>query len=79
MPDSKELAQPATQEAQKEVVNTYDSKQGAYQEQTPQVSTGASPVSQDNSFAATNSPSTKAPAAPAAKAPAAPAAKAPGY
>lgn len=63
MPDSKELAQPATQEAQKEVVNTYDSKQGDYQEQAPHVSTGASPVAQDKCFAATNSPSAKAPAA----------------
>ena len=50
MPDSKELAKPATQEAEKEVVNTYDAKQGGYQEQAPEVSTGASPVPQDKPF-----------------------------
>jgi len=50
MPDSKELAQPATQEAQKEVVNVHDSKQGNYQEQAPLVSPGASPIPQDKPF-----------------------------
>lgn len=50
MPDSTELAQPATQEAQKEVVNNYDSKKGQYQEQAPHVSTGAKPLVQDNCF-----------------------------
>ena len=50
MPDATELAKPATQEAQKETVNTYDSKQGQYQEQAPSISTGAKPVSQENCF-----------------------------
>jgi hypothetical protein len=50
MPDAKELAQASSQESQKEVVNNYDSKQGSYQEQAPQVSTGAKPPAQDNCF-----------------------------
>lgn len=50
MPDSKELAQPATQEAEKEVVNVHDAKHGTYQQQAPSVSPGASPVPQDKPF-----------------------------
>ena len=50
MPESEELAKPSTQEAGKEVVNVHDSKVGSYQEQAPQVSTGASPVPQDKPF-----------------------------
>jgi hypothetical protein len=50
MPDSEELAKPSTQEAEKEVVNAYDSKQGTYKEQEPQISTGASPAPQGSVF-----------------------------
>jgi len=47
--ESKELAEPSTQEAEKEVVDTHDSKKGVYQEQAPSVSTGASPAPQGSS------------------------------
>lgn len=47
---SSDLAQPATQEAQKEVVNVHDEKRKTYTEQAPHVSTGASPPAQKKPF-----------------------------